>query len=652
METGRTSVRLVSRAFNRVIEVLTTQRVGHPLVWKVLKGLALTVALGGLGSLVLRAAASPSPLNILAAEVALLGVLGVMAYLFLGPLRSGEIDEGVRRRSGRSFGLAVGLAYTIAVTAAVWLLWQSLNVPSPLYYLALAFAAAFVVVEIIYPSRISRGRTVLVLLQITVIGTLVQMASPWLNPNSVFSDMLFHWLAIESIVQSGALSEALGYVFYFPSFHLFNAAGVEAGLVGFGSFTLFNHGMMILAIPGSYLLARQIGPPRHALASALLLTFSLFFFLNSFALPLLLGINVMLLTLFALLQYQKTGERKWWGIFWLLAIFVFFSHPVNSMVLAAILGVYWFNSWFRKTRTSERKLSTPAAAYGVGYSAYLVFISVSAFTILVQALFDSGPRIYSARPAEVAASSPIPGIFIAQVTTSTMGFALLFFPAMIAIVSWLFQSNRNRTFMVGVLLAVALVPTVMVFIGRGQFGLQATRALPYLSIFLVFPAASGLLSLTHGRHRVKTKLAFGVVFIFLLALLSTTSYLTVSGNRFLSDSIPVHTAFLTDSSLYAGGFLALIPDATPLAMDPVLADFLAPYNSLVAYPVTPFPINHETLVSFPGGFGNASVALALSSVYLIQSGYQTPDVSRLSSIYAVRAYDNGIVRVYLGLEGP
>ncbi len=137
-----------------------------------------------------------------------------------------------------------------------------------------------------------------------------------------------------------------------------------------------------------------------------------------------------------------------------------------------------------------------------------------------------------------------------------------------------------------------------------------------------------------------------VILLFSVAALSSSSYLTGSGNRFLYDSIAVETSYVTDSMIAVGGFLNRAPVIGPLTLDPALAPFIASEDSGVAYPVTPYPIDHRFLVAFSTGFGNASVTLVLSDVYLSYSGYEAPDTRFLDGANVNRVYDNGNVRVY------
>ncbi len=601
------------------------------------------LVLGTFLTLVFNATRSPTPLNLLATQLAFFVYLGIWTYARIRNREPKRPTTKAPNPPRRNRKIGAGYAYLFAVSAAAYFLWNSLYVPSLYYYYAVSLAVALVGLQILLRPESQKRGTSLILLQIVTIGVLIRLSYPLLNPKSVFSDPYFHWTGIEILAQSGKIPDAIGYYLYYPYFHALNTVAVNVAAIGISSYLLFNSLLIVLAVLGSFLLAREIVSPRLALACALLLLISLFFFLIVTVAPALMSANLMIFALYALLRYRRTASRKFWAIFWLISLFVFFSHPASALVLAAILVVFWFNGRLRIAPSEDSKITGPTATYGVAYLAYLGFIAFSAFTFFFQSLFESGPNIHFAR----SAVGTVPGQFIAQVIASTLGFTILFLPATFAILFWLFEGSWNRRFIIGVLFVLAAVPAVMVLTGRGAYGLQAARTLPYLSIFIVFPAAFGMFQLTQRLRRNASKTIAIVLVLFLLAFLSSTSYLTGGGIRVLSDAIPVSTSHSTDSMLAVRSFLEKVPEATPLTLDPELGDFLAPYGSGLGYLLAPYPIVHSNLAPFPFSGRNASAAIAVSDLYLSHGGYATWDTSSLEILYGVRAYDNGMVRVYV-----
>ena len=611
-------------------------------LWKfaVVGGLALGSAASVL--LIFEIIGSPSALNFFALEVALLSLVGIGVYVLLGD-RVGETPDTRSQQRDSGYLRALISASIFAIGLGLWSLWGSLYVPSPLYYVSVSVGVASIAAQIAYGAGTGRHRSSTTLAQIVAVGALFQISFPLLNPNSVLSDPYFHWLGIEGIIGSGAVAESLGFYFYFPAFHVLNVAILEIGSFGFEGYALLNHGLMLIVVVAIYLLGREVVSTSKALLASLLLTVSTFFFLAATFLPIFMGASIMLLALFALARYRKSPNRKWWVVFWVLALVVFFSHPVNALVLAGILGVFLLVHRLHARASTQREFAAPTVTYSVAYLGYIMFLAINAFTLLTLSLTESGPRYYFARTVEATA---IPASFVIQTVASTLGFSILFAFASIALVSWFVSGGWNQRFIFGIMVVFTAIPALVILLGRGPFGLQAARALLYLNIFVVIPAAAGVLFLFRFVRQRSVRVAAVAFLIFISSFLSSTSYLTGSGTRFLTDSIPIQTTYVTDSMLASGEFLRGLPPFTPLALDPALTVSMGEEGGGFGYFVRPYSLAHNSWVQFASGYGNRSVALALSSLYLANSGYQALDPSQLDSVYAIRAYDNGGVRIY------
>jgi hypothetical protein len=496
--------------------------------------------------------------------------------------------------------------------------------------------------EIVLAPGISRRGAAFLLLQIVAFGMIERASFPLLNPLSVFSDVYFDWSGIRIIAISGRIPQSLGYFAYFPAFHVLNAVLVD--IVGADIFTYFllNNLLLVLAIPLAYLVASKFISRDAALISSLLLALSVFFFLQAAVLPVLLGATIIIASFGALLTFHQIPSRRFWLIFWLASIFVFFSHPVDALVLAVILSVFWL-SRSRTALSSRPKGVTPAISYLVGYLGYLSFVAVSAFKILVASLFESGPKYYFAQ----SYPGPYPSEFVLQALFSTLGTAALFGPAIFALFYWFHQGNWAQRYLAWIASALVAIPGVITLSGRGPYGLQAARTLLFLSLFLVFPAAYGLIRLTMVLGRTYTKVAVLGIVLFMVSFSCTTSYITGSGYREVSDSVPIQPTHVTNSMLAVRSFLERIPQLSPLSMDPALGTFISPAGSGLGYFVTPFPIHHDAIVPFDLALGNSSSGLALSSEYLSNLGYRSAQLAGIESAYLIRAYDDGGVTVYL-----
>jgi hypothetical protein len=608
--------------------------------------LATTFAIAA-GSLIKTASdalESPNTLNLFAAEVALFAAIGIVLYSRHQMVDIEREPSPLSEKPSRSTALGLGLVWTISMTIAIWSLSRSTYVTSWPYYLALATAIATVGVRIVlYPCK-TRWEVAVPLGQATVIGLLIQVAYPLLNPRSVVSDMAFHWLGIQAIVATGFVPQGLGFYQFFPAFHILNGSIGEMGLENLENYAIINHALVTIAIPAMYLLSCEVVSSQKALMSALLLTVSLFFFLWVPAVPSLVGGAILILATYALLRFQRTAKRSWWATFWILAAFVFLVHPVDALILAGILLVLWVNNrWPRVESEHETRVVLPTGSYVVLYLGYLSFMAVTAFGAFLSSIFESGPRIFYTNPVR----GPVPASYVGQSIVSTLGFSLLLVPASVAILSWIFTGQRNHRMLAGLIVILTAIAGATVLAERGSYGLQAARTLLFLSIFIVLPAGSGIVYLAKRAPMKRTSVFLVVALLVVLAFFSSTSYLTGSGNRILSSSIPIQTSYITDSILASRNFLRSLPPDMPLGLDPVLADYFAPLGQTVGYPYTVYPVGHTSLVPFSEASGNASVALAISAIYLNNRGFGAPQTSAYESIYGVRGFDDGTVQVYL-----
>lgn len=613
----------------------------------VIAWLGLIATLGISVRLGLELLVSPSPFLLFAFQVALFLAIGVGLHIGVGPNGPSDLASEPSHEAGRLLWTVFACGFIVSCGLAVWVLWGSLYTPDPPYHFLIAATAVFVALQIAFQAGEHRVGTLLILGEILLLGTLIRLTFPLLNPQSLSSDSYFHWLGSSTIAAGGTVPTLLSHHFYFPAFHALNAALIQVGgfgVSGFGTYTLTNHLLMLLAIPGTYLVGREVLRPSHALFASLLIVLSPFFLLSISVVSVLLGAAIMILAAYALLKRRTKRSRAWWVVLWLLALFVFFSHPVNALVFGVVLVVFAVITRIeRPSPLARAHASSPAATYVVAYNGYLVFIAVTAFTLFVQSLTESGPEYYFAR----VVTAEVPTAFVVQASLSTVGFTVLFAPAAFAAFTWGTRGDWRGRFLLAALAVLISVPAMAVLLGRGPYALQAARTLLYISIFLVFVASLGFLMLIARIRRSALKAIAVVLLVFAVALFSTTSYLTGSGNRLLADAVPVQPSYATDSMLVVRDFLSSIPEGAPLLLDPALAAFLAPHGSGVAYPVTPYPIDNPNLVRFGDVCQSEGSVVALSELHLGNEGYAAPDVSCLDRLPLLKTYDNGVVRVYL-----
>ncbi len=614
-------------------------RVGERRTLRFFLWAALVLLLGALLRLALITFRSPSPLNLFALQICIFAILGLLFSMRTGVRVRPSHPSLKHTESSPTVVKLLRIGFFLCVAFSLLALSQSLYVPLPLYILGIAGGTSILGVEILVADS-GKGR-IYSLLQIVIIGCLVQAAYPWLNPGSIVSDSAFHWIGTGGIVQRGILPASLNYYLYFPSFHVLNAILIETGSETFGNYALINHLLVVLALPFSYLLTRQVASEKAALMAALILSTTLFFFVWAVVLPSILGACLLVLAIYALAKYHKTKRQRGWVVFWSLAGFVFLSHPVNALILGVVLSVYWVATRVGHPALRKEGNVAPTAAYLVLLLGYLAYIATTAFTIFIQSIFESGPQIRLAQ----SISGPATPTYLVEVCVNTVSFAALFFPGIMAIIEWVRRGSDLSRFLAGVAIVLLLTPGVVVLRGAGSYGLQAARSLLYLGIFLCVASGGIVVIATASARRPRRAVVSIAICLFVLASTSGVSYLNGGGNRALSATIPVQTNYVTDSMLAARDFINLVPQNQALTLDPDLANYFAPFNSVLAYPATAYPVNHTSFVTFTDGIGNASVMMVLSRVYMINAGPEAPSIQLIEANHPLLVYDNGVVQI-------
>src|SRR5438132_6246976 len=147
-------------------------------------GLGLTAA--SLGDVLLTAINAPSALSIFASETGLFLLIGFAVYLRSENRLPREQSDETGIEPARSTILILKILYVLSLTAAVATLRVSLYVPIALYYFAVIGAVGAIGTEIALRKAYTRSTEQLLLLQLLILGVLVQDSFAWLNPGSVY----------------------------------------------------------------------------------------------------------------------------------------------------------------------------------------------------------------------------------------------------------------------------------------------------------------------------------------------------------------------------------------------------------------------------------------------------------------------------------
>jgi hypothetical protein len=449
----------------------------------------------------------------------------------------------------------------------------SAHVRPPVFYLAVSTMYAAVFVQIFVRTSSGGKQASFVIIQLLLVTGLFRYGYYLLNPTSVVSDTYVHWLEITQILTTGHIPESAGYTFYFAGFHVLHAAAIEVAGLSYSNYALVGHFVMLIAIPATYLFARRWNEG-IALTAALLISITPFFVLTVVAVPSPIGIPILILAIYSMRMFHHSRSIPWLATFWILALFVLFSHPVTALVFCVLLVIMAITESRAEKTSQPRTLSNTALTYSIGYLTYLAFIAFSTFALFVVSLLSSG---YQPPLATLVSPAAINTAFIAESIFSTLAFAALYAPSLAFFSRWISRGTWIEKALVVFWLSLNLVP--LLEIARGSFVLQSARVLLYLSIPLTVFAGVWLYT-TLSRteiHALKRAVAVGAVFVIIVA--STTSYLTGDGNRVLSPEIPSNPSFLADGTLEVGGFMSKADPSLPTLLDYMTFSYIGPNQS-------------------------------------------------------------------------
>jgi hypothetical protein len=505
---------------------------------------------------------SPSTLNLFLLMYVGFSFLGFLLYVFRKHQTIYELNAIYGKR-----WVILTIFFLIVVAGILFVLKSSIYIKPLSYYVLVSLAAALIGIQII-ENRVSNK----ILFQILILAFLIRSSSLIINPYLFGADSYWHFNRIMNIIKDGHLASEAGHYYYFPSFHIFISFFEKIGTPTEVIYSTASLILSLIAVPTIYLLTRNFLGEKTGLMSSLLLSISVFHIFGSINYsPMINGFSLILISFYILIKFiglAKTSEFiRTWIIFWLVALSVFFIHPVASMSLGLILGAnFVLTRFFFK---NNGKGLTPFYSYIVGFIAYLMFVHFMLFREIVEVIFIPGE------------SQPLPSIKFVSPTTklltesalSFLGPASLVFFGVYGGLMWMENYNLKK---MSVLLSLMLLYSIPLYsFIRGVGGLDPGRLLSYIEALIVIPAATSIIYLSSTIKNSKYKLAMISSVLVFLSFFSTFSYITWDGNQILKDKVEVPVGFATQSSLAAYPFLQKLPKDMPLYSDHRTSLYLA-----------------------------------------------------------------------------
>jgi hypothetical protein len=415
-----------------------------------------------------------------------------------------------------------------------------------LYYLLVSIVSSFLGLQIIALSDAHIYFQKIIFLQILIFGIIIRSSSFMINPYLMGADTYWHYNVIEDFILSqGHLDLYAQNYFYFPSYHLSQAAGELLMGQGEFAFNLINLSHSVILILISYLIGRSLNGEKTGLICALIF---------SVATPLLSllisntskigGITLALLCIYLTISIYKRYNAKLFALLILVVFPTALWHPELLFFLVSLgcanIAVLIYKSNFKFNFSIKFLITLFLCCIML---AFYYFFSYFNFSDINRAL----PQLVSIIPSKNINIKFLLQLFLAYFAVT---FPIFFIP------HYLVDKRNQINYCILVLLSTLIILHILPFLSiiSGIFALNPERLFNYIQIILLILMANSILTI----FKIK-KLNHAILFIIIFSLFSfssASSYLIGDGNDVFNDAIQKGTTYLSFSNLVVHDFLS------------------------------------------------------------------------------------------------
>jgi len=396
------------------------------------------------------------------------------------------------------------------------------------YFVLTGVMAALILVEILATGREHTGQRNIILLQITALLAISVFGQTLKLPlyHGGGGDIFSHMHTINTVVESGYVTSAMGGYQYFPLFHIFGAsAAMLTGMELQTSYFIFNGLVFIISIPIVYLLTTQVTQDAHLpLVTTLLYSLSgEIIFGGMYMITRTMAFVLCLLVLYLLIRGGNNLKLKAIAVF--LIVPLTFMHQTTLLYFSAILVALILIEFVIHRRSHYIGYTYPML-FTLAYLSYWVYIAwVFIGSAIKTIALTTEPVI-------------IPGIgqellFISL--SKNLDLTIVAFLVVLGIVGQLYKS-RKEVALSAAFAVFSFMAIVLYFPGPASFlyPIFLTYRLPLLlSPFIAFAMAAGILLLVQqaaiNKRRLKSMTLMGIS--LLIIFLFSFSSMAILGNR-------------------------------------------------------------------------------------------------------------------------
>lgn len=436
------------------------------------------------------------------------------------------------------------------------------------YFVLMGVMAALIFVEILATGQEHTGQRNIILLQIAALLAISVFGQTLKLPlyHGGGGDLLCHMRLINTVVESGYLTSAMGGYQYFPLFHIFGAsAAMLTDMELQTSYFIFNGLVFIISVPIVYLLATQATRDAHLPLVATLL-YSLsgeVIFGGMYMVTRTMAFVLCLLVLYLLIRGRNNLKFK--------AIAVFLIVPLTSMHQTTLL---YFSAILVALILIE--LVIHRRSHYIGYTYPMLFtVAYLCYWVYIAWVFIGYAIKIIALTAEPVAISGIVQEQLYISLSKNLDLTIMAFLVVLGIIGQLYK-GRKEVALSAVFAVFSLIAIAFYFPGPADFlsPYFLTYRLPLLlSPFIAFAMAAGILlliqrvAINRQHWKAVTMKGISLFIIILFAFLS----LVILGNSTDFDFSKIRgvesSDYFTEAELEAFSFCVEYGGSVPVYTD-------------------------------------------------------------------------------------
>ncbi|WP_286679507.1 DUF6541 family protein [Methanobacterium sp. 42_16] len=412
------------------------------------------------------------------------------------------------------------------------------------YYVLLTIITAICFFEILF-FDISKFK-ILIFLQVISLFLLTVISNQLINQFIFGYDSWYHYLNINQILIENHLSQAAGYYYYYPNFHL-----IMSVFAFIGSFSQLSYGVipavmsfaLILLI---YILTKILNLSyKSSLITILILSIlpSIHSRIITYY-PQFLSYVLIILLIYLIVETSKETARISKMNISLITIVslvsLIFYHPVSTIFFIITLVGFVIFKYLIKIVPAYRNLNLNSSLIMLSCVLFLAYIVFYANMFLDSLIYFTT----TSTPALISTQTDVSFIKSLELMFSYIPYSFLAFFATIGLFKIFKLGEKSLPVITSFIIVLVVAAGGMV----ASPGVGIPRFMTFVEILMAPLSALGILAIFNTVKNKESKF-FVSIMIILFIFTSMTSYMNFDGNTIFKDEISVSVQYITNADM-------------------------------------------------------------------------------------------------------